>query len=122
MPKKILIADDEDNVRELVRASLEDEGFELYEAIEGNEALKKAKEIRPDLVILDIMMPGKIGYEVCEELRKDPDTKNAYVIFLSARGRAASEWTGKQKGGNEFMTKPFEPKELRERVRKALRI
>lgn len=120
MAKKILIADDEDNVRELVRVSLEDEGYEIHEAREGNEALAMAKSLKPDLIILDIMMPGKTGYEVCEELKQDPATRSAYVIFLSARGKAASERTGKQKGGDEFMVKPFEPKELRERVFRAL--
>ena len=120
MAKKILIVDDEDDVRELVHVTLEDEGFDIYEASEGNEALAKAKEFKPDLIILDVMIPGKTGYEVCEELKKDPDTKNTYVLFLSARGKAASVMTAKTKGGDEFMTKPFEPKELREKVLKVL--
>ena len=120
MPGKILIVDDEDEIRELVHVTLEDEGFEIREASDGNEALIKAKEFKPDLVILDIMIPGKTGYEVCEELKKDPDTKNVFVLFLSARGKAASVMTGKLKGGDEFMTKPFEPKELREKILKVL--
>ena len=120
MPKRILIVDDEDDIRELVRVSLEDEGYELYEASEGTEALMKASECKPDMVILDVMIPGKTGYEVCEELKRDPRTKNTFVLFLSARGKAASQLTGKTKGGDEFMTKPFEPSELRRVVRKAL--
>jgi len=120
MAKRILIVDDEDDIRELVHVSLEDEGYEIYEASDGNEALAKAREHRPDLVILDVMIPGKTGYEVCEELKKDPQTKNVFVLFLSARGKAASQLTGKTKGGDEFMTKPFEPGELRRMVRKAL--
>ena len=120
MPKKILIADDEDNIRELVRVSLEDEGFELYEARDGNEAVEKARQIKPDLIVLDVMMPGKVGYQVCEELKSDPATSHVFVLFLSARGRPVAEMTGKMTGGDEFMIKPFEPAELRQKVRKGL--
>ena len=120
MSKKVLIADDEDNVRELVWVSLEDEGYEIHEASDGDEAVVKARELKPDLIVLDVMMPGKTGYEVCEELRKDPDMRDIYILFLSARGSAVSEMTGKMKGGNEFMVKPFEPADLRKRVKNAL--
>jgi len=120
MAKKILIVDDEDNIRELVKASLKREGFELHEAMDGNDGLAKAKELKPDLVILDVMMPGKVGYEVCEELKKNPDTKDIYVIFLSSRTSPSSEESARMAGGDEWMYKPFEPKELRERVKKAL--
>jgi len=120
MAKKILIADDEMNIRELVKASLKREQFELYEAEDGNEALQKARQIKPDLIVLDVMMPGKVGYEVCEELKSDPETKGIYIIFLTARGGSVAETTGKMQGGDAFMVKPFEPKELREKVRKAL--
>jgi DNA-binding response OmpR family regulator len=122
MAKKVLIADDEDNIRELVRVSLEDEGYELFEARDGNEAVKKARELAPDLMILDVMMPGKVGYQVCEELKSDPKTKGIYILFLSARGgKPLSEMTGKMQGGDEFMIKPFEPMELRDRVKEALK-
>jgi len=120
MAKKILIVDDEEQLRELVVVTLEDEGYELHEAADGNEAVEVAKEVKPDLVILDVMMPGKVGYQVCEEIKADPETEHAYVIFLSARGRALSEMTGKKKGGDAFMTKPFEPRELLDMVKKAL--
>jgi len=120
MGKRILIADDDDNIRELVRVTLEDEGFEMEEAADGNEAVAKAKQFRPDLVVLDIMMPGKVGYQVCEELKKDPATKDVYVLFLSARGKPVSEQTGKMYGGDAFMIKPFDPKELREKIKAAL--
>jgi DNA-binding response OmpR family regulator len=120
MAKKVLIADDDNNIRELVRASLEDEGFELAEAGDGNEALAKAREWRPDLIVLDVMMPGKVGYQVCEELKKDPATKDIFVLFLTARGRPMSETTGKMMGGDAYLVKPFDPKELRDRIKKAL--
>jgi two-component system, OmpR family, alkaline phosphatase synthesis response regulator PhoP len=120
MAKRILIADDEDNIRELVRASLEDEGYELFEARDGEEAVAVAKKIKPDLIVLDVMMPGKVGYQVCEEVKADPATRHAYVIFLSARGRPVAEMTGKLRGGDEYLTKPFDPLELVRRVNKAL--
>ena len=122
MTKKVLIADDEDNIRELVKASLRREPIEIFEANDGKEALAKAKQIKPDLIILDVMMPGMVGYAVCEELKKHPDTKDIYVIFLTARGSSVSEITSKIQGGDEFMAKPFDPKELREKVKKALAI
>jgi len=120
MTKRILIADDDDNIRELITLTLEDEGYEIFEAKDGNEALAVALKIKPDLVILDVMMPGMVGYQVCEKIRQDPAAKNAYVIFLTARGTPVAEMTGKTYGGDEFMVKPFEPKQLRERIREAL--
>ena len=122
MTKKILIADDEDNVRELVYVSLEDEGYEIHEASDGEEAVAKARELKPDLIVLDVMMPGKTGYEVCEELRKDPDMQDIYILFLSARGSAVSEMTGKMKGEDAYMVKPFEPADLRKKVKEALKL
>ena len=122
MTKKILIADDEDNIRGLVVMTLEDEDFELHQACDGNEALAKAKEIMPDLIVLDVMMPGKVGYEVCEELKGNPDTKNIYIIFLSSRTSPFSESSAKSAGGDEWMYKPFEPGELRDRIKKALQV
>ena len=120
MAKKILIADDDDNIRELVNMTLMDEGFEIHEACDGEEAINKAFEIKPDLVILDVMMPKKVGYKVCEEIKSNPETSHAYVIYITARGTSIAEKTGSTSGGDEFMVKPFEPMELRQRVKKAL--
>jgi len=120
MSKVVLIADDEDNIRELVRVSLEDEDLELHEAVDGNAAVDKAREVTPDLMVLDVMMPGKVGYQVCEEVKSEPATAHVYVIFLTARGSPVAENTGKMTGGDEYMTKPFDPMELRDRVMKAL--
>ena len=119
--KKILIVDDELNVRRLVRFSLEEEeGYELHDAENGTEALIKAKKLKPDLVILDLMTPDKWGYTVCEELKEDPLTKDAVVLILSARGSSASKVMGEAKGADEYMVKPFQPKELRKMVKKLL--
>ena len=120
MNNKILIVDDEENIRTLVQMVLEKEGYELHEASSGTEALAKAKTIKPSVMILDVMMIGKSGYEVCEELRRDPETKDIYVIFLTARGSSISEITGKKKGGDDFLTKPFDSAVLKEKIRNAI--
>lgn len=120
MKKRILIADDGEDIRELVRVTLEDEGYELFEAKDGNEALEKARSLKPNLMVLDVMMPGKTGYVICEELKKDPATKNIFILFMTARGSPISKNTANQSGGDAYMTKPFEPSELRARVKKAL--
>jgi DNA-binding response OmpR family regulator len=120
MAKIILIADDDDNVRELVRISLEPGGYEIHEAVDGNQALKMALELKPDLMVLDIMMPGKVGYQVCEEVKKDPEAKKAFVILLSARGSAVARQTGAELGADAYMGKPFDPDELMKLVEKAL--
>jgi len=118
--KKILIVDDEENIRKLIKVCLKDEGYELSEAKDGNEALAKARVFKPDLVILDIMMPDKWGYDVCEKLKNNPETKDAIVLFLTARVSLPSQKMGELKGGDDYMVKPFKPGELTEKVKKIL--
>jgi DNA-binding response OmpR family regulator len=118
--KKILIVDDEADIRELVRVSLEDEGFDLFEAADGKEALERARTLRPDLVILDLMMPDKWGYTVCEELKQGADTRQILVLFLTARTSAQSKKMGQLKGGDAFLVKPFQPQELKQKVKELL--
>lgn len=120
MSKKILIVDDEANIRELVRVSLEDEGFDLYEAADGKEALERARTLRPDLVILDLMMPDKWGYTVCEELKQGADTRQILVLFLTVRSSAQAKKMGQLKGGDAFLVKPFQPQELKQKVKELL--
>jgi len=120
MGKIILVADDEKIVRDSVRLCLESEGYEIHEAENSAQALARARELRPDLVILDLMMPDKWGYAVCEELKKDPATENIPVMFLTARKGAASQKIGELKGGDDYIVKPFAPEELREKVRSLL--
>lgn len=124
MAKKILIVDDERKIRELIKATLEilSKEIEIHEAKDGNEALTKAREIMPDLIILDIMMPGASGYQVCKEIKRDADTKGIQVLFLTARGGELSEMTVELSGGNDLMTKPFNPIELRMKVKDMLKI
>jgi DNA-binding response OmpR family regulator len=118
MRKKVLIVDDESNIRRLVRLSLEDDDFEIFEAADGKEGFAKAQELKPDIIILDVMMPGLIGYRVCEEVRKDPALNQAYILFLSARDSQATELACREAGGNAFMSKPFDPEQLREHILK----
>ena len=120
MAKKILIADDEATVRDLIKLSLEHEGYEIFEARNGVEALNKAKELVPDLLILDVMMPGKIGYQVCSELKSDPATKRISIIFITARDSSLSMETVQESGGDDLISKPFKPQELKARIRKVL--
>ena len=124
MKKKILIVDDEKRVRDLVKATLEvqSEDLDIFEANDGKEALIKAKEIIPDLIILDVMMPGVSGYQVCKEIRKMPEAASTIVLFLTARGGELSEKTVEISGGDDIMTKPFNPIELRLKARKMLGI
>ncbi len=119
MTKKILIAEDDEDIRIAVKILIEQKGREVYEAIDGIKAIEMAKEINPDLIIMDVMMPGKVGYQVCRELKEDPATKNIYIIFLTARGEQA-QGAAMACGGDELLTKPFDVDKLRERVNKAL--
>jgi DNA-binding response OmpR family regulator len=115
MSKKILIVDDEVHIRALLEQALEDledEGVEIFLAREGEEGLRVAKEEKPDLVFLDIMMPKKNGYEVCEEIKGDPELKDIYIIMLTAKGQAADRARGDEVKANEYITKPFNPDEI----------
>ena len=120
MTKKILIVDDELMVRDLVKVGLKDEGYEVFEAKDGIEALNMAREIVPDAIILDVMMPGKIGYQVCTALKNDPKTEHIHIIYLTARGGPSSTKAVELSGGDDFLAKPFDPAELRKKIRKGL--
>jgi two-component system, OmpR family, alkaline phosphatase synthesis response regulator PhoP len=115
MNKKILIVDDEVHIRALLEQALEDledEGVEIFLAREGEEGLRVAREEKPDLMFLDIMMPKKNGYEVCEEIKGDPELKDIYIIMLTAKGQAADRVRGEKVKANEYITKPFNPDEI----------
>ena len=111
--KKILIVDDEDKVRRLIEVTLAIGDFEILEASTGEEALKIARETIPDIILLDIMMPGKLdGYEVCRSLKKDPDTKDIYIIMITAKGQKIDIERGKAVCADDYFVKPFSPMEL----------
>lgn len=116
MTKKILIADDEEPLRLLVRATLEDESgegrHEIIEAIDGNEALEMARRERPELILLDIQMPGLSGLEVCKMLKDDPVTSDLMIVMLTARGQQSDRERGFAAGADDYFAKPFSPLEL----------
>ncbi len=114
--KKILIADDEPDILEIVSYNLQKEGYEVYTAKDGNEALEKARLLNPDLIILDIMMPRKTGVEVCEILRSQPAFQNTLIIFLTAMSDEASQIKGLETGADDYVNKPISTKVLISRV------
>jgi two-component system, OmpR family, alkaline phosphatase synthesis response regulator PhoP len=114
--KKILIADDEPDILEIIEYNLQAEGFEVFTAKNGNEAIDKAKRHQPDLIILDIMMPGKTGMEVCNLLRQQPAFKNTLIIFLTALSDEGTEVKGLESGADDYLTKPISPKVLISKV------
>jgi two-component system alkaline phosphatase synthesis response regulator PhoP len=113
---KILVVDDEIYIVHILDFSLGMEGYEVVTALDGEQALHKVKNDKPDLVVLDIMMPKLDGYETCKILKSDPDTKNIPVILLSAKGRNADQKMGYQVGADDYITKPFSPRKLVERI------
>ena len=115
-PKRILVADDEADIREIVSYNLTKEGYEVYTAKDGNEAIERAKQLNPDLIILDIMMPKRTGIEVCEILRNQPLFENTLIIFLTALSDEVSHIKGLEIGGDDYVTKPISPKVLMSRV------
>ncbi len=117
MTRHVLVVDDEPNIRELCRLYLEQEGFAVDEAADGLEAIKAAKAIRPDVVVLDLMLPGKGGFDVCRELREI----NIPCIMLTARGDEVDKILGLELGADDYMTKPFSPRELVARVKVIVR-
>lgn len=123
MPDKpvILIADDEEDVRELVAMNLRRAGYATLEAPDGLQALAKARRSRPSAIVLDVMMPGCDGYRVCQELRSDDDTKHIPILMLTARGQTQDRIAGFEKGADDYVAKPFSPKELVLRVQALLR-
>jgi two-component system, OmpR family, alkaline phosphatase synthesis response regulator PhoP len=119
--KKILIADDNQNIRDALTYLLEDEGYELLLAKDGAETLRKVRDLRPDLIFLDVMMPEINGYDVCRTIKTDPLLKNTYVIMLTAKGQVAEQERGKEVGANEYIVKPFSPMEILAKVKSIFR-
>jgi two-component system, OmpR family, alkaline phosphatase synthesis response regulator PhoP len=112
MPRKILAVDDEKHIVRLVQVNLERQGYEVVTAFDGKEALQKVEEERPDLVVLDVMMPYMDGFEVLQNLRRNPSTREIPVIMLTAKAQDADVFKGWQSGVDCYLTKPFNPMEL----------
>jgi DNA-binding response OmpR family regulator len=116
----VLVADDDDDIRDLVAFRLDRAGYEVLRAGDGQEALDLAKEHRPDLAVLDVMMPKLTGYDVTRELRADPATSRIPVILLTARVQEADVARGFEAGADDYVKKPFSPQELKARVQAVL--
>lgn len=114
--RTILIADDEPDILEIVSYNLESEGYDVITSKNGNEAISLAKEHKPDLIILDVMMSGKTGFEVCHTLRSNPDFQETIIIFLTALNDDSTEIKGLETGGDDYITKPISPGVLISRV------
>ena len=118
MPKKILIVEDEANIRELLRLYLEREGYTVLEAENGVEGIKKWKSDKPDMLLLDVMMPVMDGWEVCREIRAESDVP---IIMLTAKGETADRVSGLEMGADDYIVKPLEMPEVIARVRAGFR-
>lgn len=119
--KKILLVDDEIDILEFVSYNLEKEGFVVYTAQNGRDAIRIAEKRDPDLIILDVMMPEMDGIVTCEELRKIPKLKSTIIAFLTARGEDYSQIAGFEAGADDYITKPIRPKVLISRVKALLK-
>jgi two-component system alkaline phosphatase synthesis response regulator PhoP len=118
---KILLVDDEQDILEFLSYNLKNEGFDLYTANNGADALKLVSEIHPHLVLLDVMMPEMDGIETCEEIRKLPGIENTMIAFLTARGEDYSQIAGFEAGGDDYITKPIKPKLLISKIKSLLK-
>ena len=120
MANRILIVDDEPNIVISLEYLLKKEGFEVKVATDGEAALRQAADFRPDLVLLDVMMPKKSGFEVCESLRADATLADLKIIMLTAKGRETEVTKGLALGANAYITKPFSTKDLVARIKTLL--
>ena len=120
MTKKILVCDDEPYILMALTDAVEMEGYECVTAINGREALQKARETLPDLIRLDILMPFMDGFEVCRELKADASTRDIPVIMLTAKSQQIDIQKGKDAGADDYITKPFRPSTLRKKFNEVL--
>ncbi|HVZ57043.1 MAG TPA: response regulator transcription factor [Chitinophagaceae bacterium] len=114
--RKVLIADDEPDILEILKYNLTKEGYQVFTARDGDEALERARAIQPDLVVLDIMMPRKTGVEVCEILRAQPAFKDTLILFLTALSDEGTQVRGLETGADDYVSKPISPKVFISRV------
>ena len=121
VPATILIVDDEREIRELLRYNLEREGYQVLTASAGEEGLARIFSARPDLVLLDLLLPGLSGLEILREVRAEPSTRDLPVLLLTARGAEMDKLLGFERGADDYVTKPFSPREVIARVDAVLR-
>jgi two-component system phosphate regulon response regulator PhoB len=115
--KKILIVEDQPDIRKLIRMTLEFEDYEIHEAADGAFGLRMASAVGPDLVLLDVMMPGELdGLQVCQRIKSDPKLAGLKVVLLTARGQARDREAGQLAGADDYLVKPFSPLQLIESI------
>ena len=118
---KILIAEDEQDIRDLITFTLRFAGYEVTATIDGEEAYQAAKDILPDLILLDVRMPRLNGYDACKKIKTNDKTQHIPIVFLSAKGQEAEVQAGMDAGATEYIIKPFSPDQLTERVQAILK-
>ncbi len=121
MGTKVLVVDDEENIVQLVKYNLEQEGYEIISAYDGETALNKAKQEQPDLMVLDLMLPKVDGFDICRQIRNDEKLNKLPIIILSAKEEEVDKILGLELGADDYLTKPFSPRELVARVKAILR-
>ena len=119
--KRVLIVEDQADIRKLIRMTLEFEDYEIHEASDGAAGLRVARDLKPDLMLLDVMMPGELdGLQVCQQIKSDPRTAEIRVVLLTARGQARDREVGREAGADEYLVKPFSPLQLIETIERLL--
>lgn len=119
--KRVLIVEDQADIRKLIRMTLEFEDYEIQEAGDGASGLRLARDFKPDLMLLDVMMPGELdGLQVCQRIKADEATRHMRVVLLTARGQARDRETGRDAGADEYLVKPFSPLQLIETIERLL--
>ncbi|OYV01261.1 MAG: two-component system response regulator [Burkholderiales bacterium PBB5] len=119
--KRILIVEDQADIRKLIRMTLEFEPYEIHEAADGAAGLRLAGAVQPDLILLDVMMPGELdGLQVCEQVRANPLLANTRVVLLTARGQLKDRDAGEQAGADDYLIKPFSPLQLIETIERLM--
>lgn len=119
--KRILIVEDQADIRKLIRMTLEFENYEIHEASDGSFGLRMAQAIKPDVMLLDVMMPGELdGLQVCQRIKSDPVMKATKVVLLTARGQQKDREAGEQVGADEYLIKPFSPLQLIETLERLI--
>ena len=119
--KRVLIVEDQADIRKLIRMTLEFEDYEIHEAADGSFGLSMARDKRPDFVLLDVMMPGELdGLQVCQHLKSDPALRHVKVVLLTARGQSRDREAGQRAGADQYLVKPFSPLQLIETIERPL--
>lgn len=116
MGKKVLVVDDSPTELRLVTSALNGKGYNIITASDGAEAMQKAMKEHPDLIVLDVVMPGKDGFQVCRELKKSPHTKDIKIVMLTSKNQVTDRFWGMKQGADVYLTKPFKEEELADSV------